>query len=56
MKRAYDIESAAGLYSVSPDLIRRAIKAGELPAKRAGRKYLIGADALDVWFEGLGDA
>lgn len=55
-KLAYDIAAAAGRYSVSPDLIRRAIKAGELDAKNVGRKYLISAKALEEWFDGLADA
>lgn len=56
MKRAYDIAAAAAEYSVSPDTIRRAIKAGELPAKRVGRKYSIRSEALEGWFDGLADA
>lgn len=54
--RAYDIPAAATAYSVSPDTIRRAIKAGDLPAKRVGRKYSIRSEALDAWFDGLADA
>lgn len=56
MKLAYDIEAAAALYSVSPTYIRRAIKAGDLPAKRVGRKFSIAAVALESWFDGLQDA
>lgn len=55
-KTAFDIEGAAEEYSVSATYIRRAIKAGDLPAKRVGKKYSIAAKALAAWWEALPDA
>lgn len=58
-ERAYSITEAADLKGVSPDLIRRAIRATEgntLPAKRIGRGYRIAASALETWWSRLEDA
>lgn len=60
---AYDIEGAADMASLSPSLIRRAIKRdGEdaseprLRAKLVGNKYLIEHDALADWLRRLPDS
>lgn len=56
---AYTIPEAAAIKRVSPDVIRRAIKATEGPfirAKKVGRGYRIPASELDRWFASLEDA
>lgn len=56
---AYTISEAAAIKRVSPDVIRRAIKATEGPhikAKMIGRGYRIPAGELDRWFASLDDA
>lgn len=58
-ERAYSITEAADLKGVSPDTIRRAIRATEgatLSAKKVGRGYRIGASALEAWWASLEDA
>jgi len=58
-ERAYSVTEAAELKSVSPDLIKRAIRAtsgNTLRAKKLGRGYRITASALEDWFNGLEDA
>ena len=55
---AYTITEAAVIKRVSPDLIRRAIKAtsgATLRAKRVGNGYRISATALEDWFDSLPD-
>lgn len=56
---AYTIPEAAAIKRVSPDLIRRAIKATERPflrAKKIGKGYRISASALEEWWSELDDA
>ena len=58
-EEAYTIVEAAKIKRVSPDLIRRAIKATEgatLKAKRIGKGYRISASALEEWWNALDDA
>jgi excisionase family DNA binding protein len=58
-EEAYTVTEAAALKRVSPDLIKRAIRATEgntLRAKKVGRGYRIPASALEAWFDGLADA
>lgn len=58
-EKAYTLEEAAALLSISKDTLRRAIKAtggNVLPAKLIGGRYRIRASALDAWFDGLEDA
>ena len=58
-ERAYSIAEAADLKGVSPDTIRRAIKATAGPtlrAKKVGNSYRIGASALEDWWDPLPDA
>lgn len=58
-EEAYTIVEAAKIKRVSPDLIRRAIKATEgatLRAKRIGKGYRISASALEDWWNQLDDA
>lgn len=58
-ERAYTLDQAAELLSISKDTLRRAIKATEgnvLPAKLVGGRYRIRASALDAWWERLEDA
>lgn len=54
---AYTIPEAAAIKRVSPDTIRRAIKAktNGLRAKKVGRGYRIAASALEEWWDGLPD-
>lgn len=56
---AYTIADAAAVKSVSPDFVRKAIKATEPPylrAKKVGKSYRINATALDAWWDSLEDA
>ncbi|MCB9376990.1 MAG: helix-turn-helix domain-containing protein [Microthrixaceae bacterium] len=62
---AYDTRAAAAAIGVSESHIGRAIRSGQLPAKRSGKtnkdgektgKYLIAHDDLVAWFNGLEDA
>lgn len=58
-EEAYTIQEAAAIKRVSPDLIRRAIKATEgatLKAKKVGKGYRISASALEDWWNQLEDA
>lgn len=62
-ERAYSLQEAAELKSVSVDTLRRAIRSqgGDdapvpLRAKKIGKGYRIAASALEEWFEGLAEA
>ena len=55
-RQAMSIKSAAAAYDVSQDMIRKAVAARELPAKKVGRHIRISADALREWFGDLPDA
>lgn len=58
-EEAYTIPEAAAIKRVSPDLIRRAIKATDgnvIRAKKVGRGYRIPASELEAWFDRLEDA
>jgi hypothetical protein len=62
-EEAYTINQAAAIKGVSPNHIRRAIRATEgntLAAKNvssgARPTYRISASALEAWWEGLSDA
>jgi excisionase family DNA binding protein len=52
-KLAYSLPEAADAVSVSQDTLRRAIRAGDLPFRRVGVKYLIATTDLLAWFESL---
>lgn len=60
MTTYYSTAEAAERMRVSVDLIRDAIKDGRLVAKRTSDSprapYLMTAEALDEWFDGLVDA
>lgn len=64
MTIALTIPDAAKAVGVTDKVIRAAIHAGELKAKRQSRnevgegqgKYLISSKALEAWFESLADA
>jgi excisionase family DNA binding protein len=58
-ERAYTLNEAAEIKSVSRDLLLRAIKATEgntLPAKKVGKGYRVSASDLDAWYDRLADA
>ncbi len=58
-EEAYTVVEAAALKRVSPDLIKRAIRATEgnvLKAKVLGKGYRISASALEEWWAGVEDA
>jgi predicted site-specific integrase-resolvase len=52
-KKAYTIAEAATAYGVSPDVIRRHIKAGNIAVKYPTSKPVIPADELEAWFAAL---
>jgi len=52
---AYSPQEAAAATSLSHDVIEKAVRAGELPAKRRGRRILIPAGDLERWLDGLED-
>lgn len=57
-KLAVTLEEATDLVPFSSDYLRKAVKrtAGNiLPARFAGRKYIITVDALRAWVEREGD-
>lgn len=64
MTIALTIPEAAKATGVHDKVIRAAIHAGDLKAKRQSRtadgepcgKYLISVKALEAWFDGLADA
>jgi excisionase family DNA binding protein len=53
-----DVATAAKVTCLGRDTIKRAIRSGQLRAKRSGQggKYLISPAALQAWFDGLEDA
>lgn len=55
-REALTREEAADLYGVSFDTIKRAIHAGDLKAKRVGRRYRVHRDDLRAWWDSLPDA
>ena len=64
MKLAFNTSEAAQAVGLSEDFIKKAIRAGDLRAKRTSRKpngdpsgnYSISAEALTAWWETLPDA
>jgi hypothetical protein len=52
-KKAFTIAGAANEYSVSTDVIRRHIKAGNLAVKYPSSKPVIDAEELAAWFAAL---
>lgn len=58
-EKAYSITEVAELKGISPDFVRRAIRATSgnvLAAKRVGRGYRISASAVEAWWANLEDA
>lgn len=58
-ERAYSIQEVAELKGISPDFVRRAIRATEgnvLAAKMVGSRYRISASAVEAWWANLDDA
>jgi len=53
---AFSRAQAAEASSLSEDEIDRAIKRGDLRAKRVGRRVVIPAPALEAWLDSLADA
>lgn len=51
-RRAYSVQEAADLYSVSKGFLRLRIRNGLLPVKRIGRRVLILHTDLIAFFEG----
>lgn len=48
---AYSVQDAAAATGVSPDVIRRAIKAGNLPVKYPTTRPVVLVDDLRAWLE-----
>ena len=55
-RRAVSIRTAAEMYDVSTDMIRAAIRSGDLDGKKAGSRWLIPLEALTRWFDALPEA
>lgn len=58
-EKAYSVQQAAEQKGVSPDTIRRAIRATEPPflrAKKVGGRIRVGASDLESWWASLPDA
>lgn len=53
---AYTRVEAGQQVGVSADTIARAIRAGQLPAKRIGQRIVVLDEYLRRWVEGLPDA
>lgn len=53
---SYTPEQASAKTGIKPENLRRAIRAGELRAKKHGRFLLITDKALRTWLDGLEDA
>lgn len=49
---AFNLREAARYLSVSEPAFRDLLKTGEIPHRKAGRRYLIAPDALDAWLKG----
>lgn len=56
IEQRYEPKDAADLMGVNKETILRAIRAGELPAKRFGKGYRIKGSDLEAWYDGLEDA
>lgn len=56
LRAALSRAEAADMYGVHENAITAAIHSGALQAKKVGRQYRIGVDALQAWFEALPDA
>ncbi|AXH70470.1 HTH DNA binding protein [Gordonia phage Daredevil] len=56
MKLAYSKSEAASIVGVSEPTIERAIKAGDLMAKRIGTRVVIPDEELKAWFDALPSA
>jgi excisionase family DNA binding protein len=56
VEQRYTPADAAALMSVNKETILRAIRAGDLPAKRNGKSYRLKGSDLDHWYENLEDA
>lgn len=52
-KKAYNVQSAAKEYDVSTDIIRAAIKRGDLDARYPSSRPIISAEELEKWFSAL---
>lgn len=50
---AYSLRAAAPLVGLSHEELRKAVHAGDLDAKKRGRRYLITHAALERFIEGL---
>lgn len=52
---AFTIDAAAAACGVSPDVIRRAIRTGDLPVKYPTSRPVIRRADLDAWLEAAPD-
>jgi DNA-binding transcriptional MerR regulator len=55
-KKAVSRQTAAEMYDVSEDTLRRAEAAGTLRGKTIGGRRRYRIEDLDAWFDGLEDA
>jgi excisionase family DNA binding protein len=53
---AYSVREAAVVLPLSTDTIYRLIRAGEIPARRVGGRWLIPTRGLERWIEDVGVA
>ena len=47
----YTVDEVAAIFRVPPDVVRRLIREGELPAIRLGRAYRIPKSVIDRYFD-----
>ncbi|MEU5838525.1 hypothetical protein ABZ820_33325 [Streptomyces diacarni] len=52
-KKAYNVQSASFEYDVSKDIIRAAIKRGDLDARYPSSRPIISAEELERWYDSL---
>ncbi|MEA5453253.1 helix-turn-helix domain-containing protein [Sinomonas sp. JGH33] len=52
-RKAFNVQQAAELCGVSPDVIRRAIARGDLIARYPSSRPIVEASELDTWLDRL---
>jgi excisionase family DNA binding protein len=53
VKLVYTVEETAALLGLSRGLAYELVRAGTIPAERAGRRWIVPRARLDAWLAGL---